>query len=116
MTRDGLQERIAIVTGASRRRGIGAAVCRALAGDGADIFFTHWRSFDSILPEGVEKDGPARLQYEIQELGVRCESLEIDLSEIDAPKHILDEVELRLGLPSILVNNAAHSTSFRCGN
>ena len=41
---------------------------------------------------------------------VRCESLEIDLSKVDAPKRILDEAELRLGLPSILVNNAAYST------
>jgi 3-oxoacyl-[acyl-carrier protein] reductase len=110
MARDGLHERIAIVTGASRSKGICAAVCRALAGDGADIFFTHWRSFDSTLPEGVEKDGTARLQYEIQELGVRCESLEIDLSEIDAPKRILVEVEGKLGSSSILVNNAAYST------
>jgi 3-oxoacyl-[acyl-carrier protein] reductase len=105
-----LRERIAIVTGASRRRGIGAAVCRALAADGAVIFFTYWRSFDSMLPQGVDEDGPAGLQNELQELGVRCESLEIDLSRVDAPKHILDEVELQLGSPSILINNAAYST------
>ena len=110
MATNGLHGRLAIVTGASRRTGIGAAVCRALATDGADIFFTHWRSFDRILPQGVDEDGPARLQKELQELGVKCESLEIDLSKIDAPKHILDEVELRLGSPSILVNNAAYST------
>ena len=110
MANENLHEHIAIVTGASRSKGIGAGVCRALAAHGADIFFTHWRSFDSMLPEGVEEDGPARLQYEIQELGVRCENLEIDLSKIDAPKYMLDEVELRLGLPSILVNNAAYST------
>ncbi len=110
MATDSLHERIAIVTGASRRKGIGAAVCRALAADGADIFFTHWRSFDSTLPEGADEDGPARLQNEIQALGVRCENLEIDLSKIDAPKRIMDEVELRLGSPSILVNNAAYST------
>jgi len=105
-----LHERIAIVTGASRRRGIGAAVCRALAANGANIFFTHWRSFDSTLPEGADEDGPTRLQNELQEQGVRCESLEIDLSKIDAPKLILDEAEKKLGLPSILVNNAAYST------
>ena len=110
MATDGLHQRIAIVTGASRSKGIGAAVCRALAANGADIFFTHWRSFDITLPEGVDEDGPARLQNEIQELGVRCESLEIDLSKIDAPKRILDETERKLGLPSILVNNAAYST------
>jgi 3-oxoacyl-[acyl-carrier protein] reductase len=110
MVANRLHERLAIVTGASRSRGIGAAVCRALAAHGADIFFTYWRISDAMLPKGVEEEGPARLQNELRELGVRCESLEIDLSKIEAPKRILDEVELRLGSPSILVNNAAYST------
>jgi 3-oxoacyl-[acyl-carrier protein] reductase len=106
----GLHGRIAIVTGASRRIGIGAAACRALAANGADIFFTHWSAFDRMLPHGTDEDGPTELQNELQALGVRCESIEIDLSKIDAPKRILDEVEIRLGSPSILVNNAAYST------
>ena len=33
-----LSGRIAVVTGAGRRRGIGTAICRALADKGADIF------------------------------------------------------------------------------
>ena len=41
-----LKNRIAIVTGTSRRIGIGTAICRALAKDGADIFFTYWRRYD----------------------------------------------------------------------
>jgi 3-oxoacyl-[acyl-carrier protein] reductase len=106
----GLHGRIAIVTGASRRIGIGAAICRTLAANGADIFFTHWSAFDRTLPWGADEDDPTRLQSELQGIGVRCESLEIDLSRVDAPKRILDEVEARLGAPSILVNNAAHST------
>lgn len=110
MITSGLHKRIAIVTGASREKGIGAAVCRTLAAHGADIFFTHWRAFDSLLPQGVDEDGPARLQHELQELGVRCENLGIDLSTIDVSKQIMDEAEMKLGLPSILVNNAAYST------
>ena len=64
MVTNGLNERLAIVTGASRRIGIGAAVCRALAAHGTDIFFTYWRSADSMLPLGVDADGPAKLQNE----------------------------------------------------
>ena len=40
-----LRGRVAPVTGASRRVGIGAAVCRALAKSGANVAFTHWRAY-----------------------------------------------------------------------
>ena len=39
---------IAIVTGASHNKGIGTAICRKLAKEGADIFFTHWGSNDEL--------------------------------------------------------------------
>jgi 3-oxoacyl-[acyl-carrier protein] reductase len=35
-----------MLTGASRSTGIGTAICRSLARLGADIFFTHWHTFD----------------------------------------------------------------------
>ena len=47
-------------------------VCRALAADGADIFFTHWRAFDRAQ-QYEDEDGPAILQDELREMGVRCE-------------------------------------------
>ncbi|HEX6481146.1 MAG TPA: SDR family oxidoreductase [Ktedonobacteraceae bacterium] len=109
MTTHDIPGRVAIVTGASRRKGIGAAVCRELASRGANIFFTHWRAFDRAQ-QYEDEDGPTSLRDELRGMGVRCESLEIDLSNANAPTHILDEVEAKLGQPSILVNNAAHST------
>lgn len=100
--------RIAIVTGASRARGIGAAICRALAAAGVDIFFTHWSSYDSTMPWGAET--PQQLQNELLAMSVRCEHLAADLSQPTTPQIILDEVEKRLGAPSILVNNATHDS------
>ena len=97
-----LEGSIAVITGASNDQGIGAAICRKLAKEGADIFFTHWGSRD---------DWVVNFQDEIiQESGVRCSNLEIDLSEPKAPLEILDMVTHQLGMPTILVNNAAHST------
>lgn len=111
MTGNNLQGRIAIVTGASRRQGIGAAICRALAAEGADIFFTAWRPYDLSIYGDGRGDEPGLLAQELQGMGVRCTSLEIDLSLPDLPAQLLDEVENRLGHPSILVNNAAYSAS-----
>jgi len=103
--------RVAVVTGASRRRGIGAAICRALASHGADVLFTHWQPYDQTQPHGVDPEGPTVLQHELRAFGVRAEELAIDLADPAAPTRVLDAVETRLGPPSILVNNAAHSVN-----
>ena len=105
-----LTGKVAVVTGASRRRGIGAAICRALAAHGADIFFTHWRPFDRTQYQGEDPEGPDELLRELRALGVRAEALEVDLRDPAAPARVLDVATARLGPSAILVNNAAHST------
>ena len=104
-----LSGRVAVVTGASRRRGIGAAVCRALAAHGADVFFTHWRPFDRTQVQGEDPEGPDELRRELRAGGVRAEGMEVDLADPSAPARVLDEAAARLGPPGILVNNATHS-------
>ncbi|MED4726897.1 SDR family oxidoreductase [Aneurinibacillus migulanus] len=106
-----LMNTIAIVTGASRVRGIGTAICRELAREGADIFFTHWSKYDRLMKYFIDNDSDwsQHLMGEIRSFGVRCESMELDLSQPDAPRKLLDEVHEKLGSPSILVNNATHS-------
>jgi 3-oxoacyl-[acyl-carrier protein] reductase len=100
--------RVAIVTGASRRRGIGFAACQALAKAGANIFFTHWTPYDRSMPWGADEDAPAYLQESLRGMGVRCEHMRIDLSAPDAPLQIMESAEARLGPAAILVNNATH--------
>ena len=106
-----LMNKIAIVTGASRVNGIGTAICRELAKEGADIFFTHWSKYDRQMEYFIDHDSdwPQHLMAEIRSLEVKCESMELDLSQSDAPKKLLNEVHEKIGTPSILVNNATHS-------
>ncbi len=105
-----LRGRVAVVTGASRREGIGAAVCRALATRGADVLFTHWQEYDREMPWGVDEDGPQALQGELEAMGARALSLEADLSRPEVCAGLLDRAAGQLGEPWILVNNAAYST------
>ncbi len=105
------QERpIAIVTGASRLAGLGAAICRSLAERGHDIFFTHWNAYDKELYE-VGTDEPSLIRAEIEAIGVRVADLSIDLGEPTAPDEVLRACTERLGSPSVLINNAAYSTT-----
>ena len=98
---------LAIVTGASRQRGIGAAVCRQLARDGFDLFFTWWGAHDRDL-YGAEQAGAAELGAELEALGVRCACAEADLGQPGAATQIMDAAEAALGPITALVNNAAH--------
>ncbi|MEH7121332.1 SDR family oxidoreductase [Neobacillus vireti] len=91
---------IALITGASHPRDIGTAICRKFASQGIDIFFTHWNSDAGWIE---------KFQQEITNTGVFCENLKIDLSNEMAAINILDTAQTKLGFPSILINNAAHS-------
>jgi 3-oxoacyl-[acyl-carrier protein] reductase len=108
---DSLRGKVAIVTGAGRRGGIGAAICRALASRGADVLFTYWKDYDREMSWDPDEDGPDALRGELLGMGGRAEGLEIDLSLPDSPELLLDAATEKLGTPSILVNNAAYSVN-----
>jgi 3-oxoacyl-[acyl-carrier protein] reductase len=102
--------RVALVTGASRQNGIGAAICRALAEVGTDVAFTHWQRYDLQFPWGADANDPAALLDELRAAGGRAEAFEVDLSLPETPAVLFDAVEERFGTVAILVNNAAYST------
>lgn len=106
-----LRGRVAVVTGVGRRRGIGSAVCRALAARGADVALSYWKPYDRGMPWDPDEDEPRMLVGELTGAGVRAEAVEVDLSLAGSPGVLLDAVEERLGAPSILVNVAAHSVN-----
>ena len=105
-----MNNKIAIVTGVSRQKGIGRTICCELASKGFDIFFTYWLAYDKKMPWSVNEDEPELIQKEILEQGVKCEKLELDLSSEKAYQQLFTAVESKLGNPLILVNNATYST------
>lgn len=107
-----LSGRVAVVSGASRRAGIGAAIARKLASAGADILLTYFLPYDahtSML--GGDEHEIELLLSELRAIGVRAYGLEANLSQPTTPRHIFDAAHGLLGAPSILVNNACHSES-----
>ncbi len=89
-----LSEKAALVTGG--RRGIGRAVCLALAAEGADV------AVNDV--EGAEQaEAVAR---EVRELGRRAVVVMADVAQPDQVQAMVDGVVEELGGLDILVNNA----------
>jgi 3-oxoacyl-[acyl-carrier protein] reductase len=111
-----MNRKIAIITGVSRLKGIGRAICCELAKREFDIFFTYWTEYDKQMPWKVSNNEPELIQKEIRGFGVKCEKLELDLSNENAIRILLSEVKNQLGSPLVLVNNATYSTQTTINN
>ncbi len=106
-----LQGRAAVVTGVSRRVGIGFAVASRLAALGADLFVHSFAPFDADQPWGADAEGVAPLLADLRNAGTRVEHLEADFSTPDAPANVMAAAVRALGHVDIVVANHAHSTS-----
>jgi len=104
------KNKIAIITGVSRLKGIGHAIAIELAEKGTDIFFTYWTEYDNQMAWKVGEDEPKIIKEKVEALGVNCASMELDLTGEHAVEALLGVVEKRMGAPSILINNATYST------
>jgi 3-oxoacyl-[acyl-carrier protein] reductase len=89
-----LQDRVAIVTGASR--GIGRAVALALAAQGAKVAVNYASS--STAAEEVTKL--------IADMGGEAIALQADVSKADQVDKLIEETQTKFGRIDILVNNA----------
>jgi 3-oxoacyl-[acyl-carrier protein] reductase len=90
----GLKGRRALVTGGSR--GIGRAVCEALAGAGAEVL-VHYRSSEAAAQEVVQA---------IESAGGIAGTVHADLGDSAQANFMIAEAQARWGALDILVNNA----------
>jgi 3-oxoacyl-[acyl-carrier protein] reductase len=94
MSQSSLRGRTALVTGGSR--GIGAAICRALADAGADVAINYRERADAAK----------KLAAELRTKGVSATPLQADVSDGDAVAKMVAAVTAELGPIDLLVNNA----------
>ena len=105
-----LAGRTAIVTGVSRRRGIGFAVAARLAEMGANLFVHHFAPHDAEQPWGADAvDGVfGALQSKLAD-GARFGEASIDFADDDGAARLVSSAQDALGHPDILVCNPARS-------
>src|SRR5438034_11370335 len=108
-TVDELKDRVALVTGVSRRKGIGFAVARRLAAMGANLFVQAFAPYDRAMPWGADPDG-AGLLAELRAGGRRVEHLEADFADPGAPGRVVAAAVTSFGHVDVLVANHTYST------
>jgi 3-oxoacyl-[acyl-carrier protein] reductase len=94
MNMNKLEGKIAIVTGGSR--GIGAAIAKRLARDGAKVAITYSKGADAA----------ASVVKEIERDGGKAIAIQADATDANAVKAAVDKTVATLGGLDILVNNA----------
>lgn len=106
----GLSGRVAVVTGVSRRRGIGFAIARQLAQRGASLFVQHWRPHDAEQPWGADDVDALRAELTAElHAGARLVDVSLDLADPAAGEELVAQASAALGHLDVLVCNHARS-------
>ncbi|MDP1674142.1 MAG: SDR family NAD(P)-dependent oxidoreductase [Burkholderiales bacterium] len=106
-----LKGKVAVITGATRKRGLGRAIALALARAGADVAVTGSSRDNASLTADEQKDGWRGLPdvvAEIEALGVRGCGAYMDVRKAEDVQRMVQEVVDKLGRIDILINNATY--------
>jgi 3-oxoacyl-[acyl-carrier protein] reductase len=110
MTTPSLKDRVVMVTGASRRVAIGAAIARRLVADGATVLLHSWAPHDAEQSWGADPGGPEALVDELRRAGGQVEHVSADLADSNAPANLVTAARNAFGHVDAVVANHARSS------
>jgi NAD(P)-dependent dehydrogenase (short-subunit alcohol dehydrogenase family) len=101
-------DKVAIVTGAGRKNGIGAAIARQLAREGVNVVVADICAPTSDLPNAGSAawEELSAVAAEIEALGVRSLALKVDVTDAASVEEMVAQTKETFGRLDILVNNA----------
>ena len=109
ITLTGLEDKVAIVTGAGRMRSIGRPIAMALARAGCDVVLTGTGRAREHYPEDEQRAGWRDIDSvadDIRALGRRALPIVSDVSKAEAVQALVERVVREFGKVDVLVNNA----------
>ena len=102
--------RVAVVTGVSRRAGIGFAIARTLLESGMSVFIQSWTAHDAGQPWGSDSAGMAGVIAALRRYGDRLDHMEADFVLPDAPAATVNRAVQLFGHVDVVVANHASSS------
>src|SRR5690348_17164162 len=103
-----IQDRVAIVTGCGRERGIGRAIAMRLAHDGAHIVAGEFGRAFKEYPDAKfgQMEELESLAAEVRKLGRKCLPVKVDVTNEEEVQAMTEAAWKEFGRIDILCNNA----------
>jgi len=105
-----LRGKVALITGVSRRNGIGFGIAKRLASMGVDLFLHSFALYDRQFPSIVDPCDPESLIKELTAYRVKTGHIEADFFNARAPVIVMEKAVEKFGHVDILILNHTHDT------
>lgn len=105
-----MNNKVALITGVSRKNSIGFAIAKRLAESGINLFLHSFAEFDKKMLSPNEIENPEEILNELRNHGIEVDLLDADFSSPDAPALVMNEAVKSFNHIDILILNHTYDS------